>query len=175
MRHSTAIAAIRFIVLAAFLFPAALGAWLPLESGMAVSVREGAPVSAKYGIDNGTFQFSVHTGKWDTEAIVDSVGLNSGHQRRRRARTAALAPMLLVGATTFAVAAGEKITVKYDLGSENPKWKFVTGQWVRRASGGRQVLAQTVETQPWAVALLEDQKFADLDVSVRFRPISGKE
>lgn len=87
----------------------------------------------------------------------------------------ALAAALLVGVTTFAIAAGEKIAVKYDFGSENPKWKFVAGQWVRRASGGRQVLAQTVETQPWAVAVLEDQKFADLDVSVRFRPISGKE
>jgi hypothetical protein len=37
------------------------------------------------------------------------------------------------------------------------------------------VLAQVVETQPWAVAILEDQKFDDLDVTVRFRPISGKE
>jgi Domain of Unknown Function (DUF1080) len=86
-----------------------------------------------------------------------------------------LAAALLVGITTFAMAAGEKTTVKYDLGAENPKWKFVAGQWVRRASGGRQVLAQTVATQPWAVAVLEDQKFSDLDVSVRFRPISGKE
>jgi len=65
--------------------------------------------------------------------------------------------------------------MKYDLGLENPKWKFAAGLWVRRASGGRQVLAQTVETQPWAVAVLEDQKFGDVDVSVRFRPISGKE
>src|SRR5207247_3230630 len=88
---------------------------------------------------------------------------------------AVLAVVLLVGITTFAMAAGEKITMKYDLGAENPKWKFAAGQWVRRASGGRQVLAQTVETQPWAVALLEDQKFADVDVSVRFRPVSGKE
>ena len=88
---------------------------------------------------------------------------------------AVLAVVLLVGITTFAMAAGEKITMKYDLGSENPKWKFVAGQWVRRASAGRQVLAQTVETQPWAVAVLEDQKFADVDVSVRFRPVSGKE
>ena len=65
--------------------------------------------------------------------------------------------------------------MKYDLGVENPKWKFLAGQWGRRASGGRQVLAQTVETQPWAVAILEDHKFSDVDVSVRFRPISGKE
>ena len=88
---------------------------------------------------------------------------------------AVLAVVLLVGITTFAMAAGEKITMTYDLGAENPKWKFAAGQWVRRASGGRQVLAQTAATQPWAVAVLEDQKFEDLDVSVRFRPVSGKE
>ncbi len=69
----------------------------------------------------------------------------------------------------------ETITMKEDLGQENPKWKFATGRWVRRASGGRQVLAQTAETQPWAVAILEDRKFDDVDVTVRFRPISGKE
>jgi hypothetical protein len=86
-----------------------------------------------------------------------------------------VALVLVAMTATLAAAAGEKTTVKYDLGMDNPKWKFVTGQWVRRASGGRQVLAQTVETQPWAVAVLEDQRFADLDVSVRFRPISGKE
>ena len=85
--------------------------------------------------------------------------------------------MLLVAVlvATFAVASGETTTMKYDLGTENAKWKFVTGQWVRRASGDRKVLAQTVETQPWAVAVLEDKKFADLDVSVRFRPVSGRE
>jgi len=82
---------------------------------------------------------------------------------------------LLLMVATCAMAAEEKTSVKYDLGLENPKWKFVAGQWVRRASGGRQVLAQTVETQPWEVALLVDQKFADVDVSVHFRPISGKE
>ena len=84
--------------------------------------------------------------------------------------------MLIVALTmTPALAAGERVAMKDDLGTENAKWKFVTGRWVRRASGDRQVLAQTVETQPWAVALLEDRKFGDVDVSVRFRPVSGKE
>jgi len=83
--------------------------------------------------------------------------------------------LLFMVATTVGATAEEKTTVKYDLGIENPKWNFVAGQWGRRASGGRQVLAQTAETQPWAVAILEDQKFSDADVSVRFRPISGKE
>ena len=75
----------------------------------------------------------------------------------------------------IAITAPERISMKDDLGKENPNWKFVTGQWVRRSSGGRQVLAQVVETQPWAVALLEEKKFDDVDVAVRFRPISGKE
>src|SRR5215813_7904034 len=86
-----------------------------------------------------------------------------------------LVTALLLATATLAAAAEERTSVKYDLGRENPKWKVVAGQWVRRESGGRQVLAQTVETQPWAVALLEDQKFGDVDVSVRFRPVSGKE
>ena len=64
---------------------------------------------------------------------------------------------------------------KEDFEKDNPKWVFASGKWERRASGGSQVLAQTAETQPWAVALLEDKKFSDVDVSVRFRPISGKE
>jgi len=83
--------------------------------------------------------------------------------------------LLSMWIATCAIAAGETATMKYDLGAENQNWKFVAGQWVRRPSGGRQVLAQTVETQPWAVAVLEDKKFADLDVSVRFRPVSGRE
>ena len=75
----------------------------------------------------------------------------------------------------IAITAPERISMKDDLGKENPNWKFMTGQWVRRSSGGRQVLAQVVETQPWAVARLEEKKFDDVDVAVRFRPISGKE
>src|SRR5213594_718285 len=39
------------------------GAWLPLESGLAVSAREGMPLSAKYEIDDGAFQLSVYTSK----------------------------------------------------------------------------------------------------------------
>src|SRR5215471_15410338 len=76
-----------------------------------------------------------------------------------------LALLTLVSTATFAAAAGERTTMKYDLGAETPKWKFVAGQWIRRPSENRQVLAQTVETQPWAVAVLEDKKFSDADIS----------
>src|SRR5262245_5902202 len=84
-----------------------------------------------------------------------------------------------IGAATdiqpIAITSPEKTAMKDDLAKENPKWKFVAGKWTYRPSGGRQVLAQVAETQPWAVALLEDQKFDDVDATVRFRPISGKE
>ena len=53
-------------------------AWLPLESGLALSEREGTPLSAKYEIDDGVFQLSVYTWKVDAlagdlfaEVIVD--------------------------------------------------------------------------------------------------------
>src|SRR2546427_2250106 len=96
------------------------------------------------------------------------------------------AVLLLLAARAYAISAAtdvprlaitspEKTSMKDDLGKENPKWKFVAGKWTYRPSGGRQVLAQVVETQPWAVAILEDQKVGDVDVTVRFRPISGKE
>jgi hypothetical protein len=44
------------------------GAWLPLESGLAVSSPEGTPISAKYEIDDGAFQLSVYTMKTSTSA-----------------------------------------------------------------------------------------------------------
>src|SRR5262245_14413213 len=77
------------------------------------------------------------------------------------------------GTSQLFVAGQEKM--KEDFEKDNPKWKFVAGKWERRKSGDSMVLAQTAETQPWAVAILEDQKYSDLDVTVKFRPISGKE
>ena len=48
-------------------------AWLPLESGLVISAREGTPLSAKYEIDGGTFQLSVYVMKPGAfaEVIVD--------------------------------------------------------------------------------------------------------
>ena len=54
------------------------GAWLPLESGLAVGGREGTPLSGKYEIDDGAFQLSIYTsrdgppsGEAFMEVIVD--------------------------------------------------------------------------------------------------------
>ena len=94
MRRSITIAVIVFVTLATGLLGilaeptsadergtlarALQGAWLPLESGLAVSSREGTPISAKYEIDDGAFQLSVYTvrtgtpsGDSFTEVIVD--------------------------------------------------------------------------------------------------------
>lgn len=73
------------------------------------------------------------------------------------------------------VAASGQDKVMEDFEKENPRWRFAEGKWERRRSGDSTVLAQTVETQPWAVAILEDKKFSDVDVSVRVKPLSGKE
>lgn len=73
------------------------------------------------------------------------------------------------------LAVANEETIKEDFDKENPKWNFVAGKWERRVSEGRHVLAQTAATQPWAVAILEDKKFSDADITVQFRPISGEE
>lgn len=77
----------------------------------------------------------------------------------------------LPAADTPKVSVSTQEKVKDDFEKANPKWKFAEGKWERRSG----VLAQTAETQPWAVAILEDKKFADADVSVRVKPLSGKE
>jgi hypothetical protein len=73
------------------------------------------------------------------------------------------------GTPKASIGAQEK--VKDDFEKDNPTWKFADGKWERRNG----VLAQTAETQPWAVAILEDKKFADVEVSVKVKPLSGKE
>jgi hypothetical protein len=89
MRHAITFALIIYVIFAAIPFaPLAQpgpvtqrealarelrNAWLPLESGMTMSRSEGTPISAKYEIDNGTFQLSVYTMRGDkfAEVIVD--------------------------------------------------------------------------------------------------------
>jgi hypothetical protein len=77
--------------------------------------------------------------------------------------------------STSRLAIQDPARFKEDFEKDNPKWKFAAGKWERRRSGDTTVLAQTAETQPWAVALLEDRRYADVDVTVRWKPISGKE
>jgi hypothetical protein len=82
--------------------------------------------------------------------------------------------MLAMGLALWTMAQGGD-KMKDDFEKENPRWKFTEGKWERRKSGESTVLAQTAEAQPWAAAILEDPKFTDVDVAVRFKPVSGKE
>lgn len=62
-------------------------------------------------------------------------------------------------------------TVMDDFEKDNSKWKFSGGKWERKAG----VLVQSATVDPWAVALLEDKPFSEVDVSVRVKPVSGNE
>lgn len=73
------------------------------------------------------------------------------------------------GTPRSAVAAQDK--VRDDFEKDNAKWKFAEGKWERK--GG--VLVQSAAVDTWAVAVLEDKSFSDVDVSVKVKPVSGKE
>ncbi|WP_052088186.1 family 16 glycoside hydrolase [Paenibacillus wynnii] len=62
----------------------------------------------------------------------------------------------------------------FDEASEG--WEFALGKWERRQSQEQQwVLAQTETTEQYPVALYKKNRFSDLDVTVRFKPLSGSE
>lgn len=53
-------------------------------------------------------------------------------------------------------------------------WKMVAGTWSAETNDERSVLTQTATDQEFPVTLLSEPEFSDVDVSVEFRPISGK-
>lgn len=53
-------------------------------------------------------------------------------------------------------------------------WEPVAGTWERRAAANGWVLAQTATNEDFPVALLTGRTHADVDVAVRFRPVSGQ-
>lgn len=61
--------------------------------------------------------------------------------------------------------------VRDDFEKDNPRWKFAEGKWGRKDG----VLVQSGTVDSWAVAVLEEKTFADVDVTVKAKPISGKE
>ncbi|MBI2901099.1 MAG: DUF1080 domain-containing protein [Planctomycetes bacterium] len=75
----------------------------------------------------------------------------------------------------LSIAAQDKVTLKEDFEKDNPKWRFASGSWERRKSGEGHVLAQTSKDNAFNVALLEETRFSDADVTVRFKPVSGSE
>ena len=54
------------------------------------------------------------------------------------------------------------------------EWETIAGTWSAETSGNRKVLKQTATDHKFPVTLLREPKFSDVDVTVEFRPISGK-
>lgn len=78
------------------------------------------------------------------------------------------------GMAKIAVTSDKAVTVREDFQSKLQDWKFVQGDWRQRMSDGSGVLAQTAEGYAFPVALWKKLRFGDVDVTVRFKPISGR-
>jgi len=65
--------------------------------------------------------------------------------------------------------------VQEDFSGAGPGWEIVDGTWsLRTGSEGESVFGQTATDRDYPVALLPGPVVGDLDVEVRFRPLSGK-
>lgn len=93
--------------------------------------------------------------------------------------------MIAVGVTVMAHAATRKVDFTQDAVGQQPRgFEFGhtagvgnPGKWVIQADGNNKVLAQTDAESTrsrFPVAVLSDISVADVDVSVRFKPISGR-
>lgn len=78
-------------------------------------------------------------------------------------------------ASTAAIAvSGEVVELREGFDAPLRGWEHVAGQWAIRGGDGRGVLAQTATNQAFPVTLWKSRRFADVDVTVRFKPISGQ-
>jgi len=96
-----------------------------------------------------------------------------------------LALLVVVGTTFMALAETRKVDFNQDAADQPPKgFEFgytagvgKPGRWVVQAEGTNKFLAQTDADSTrsrFPVAVLSDVTAADVDLSVRFRPISGR-
>ena len=53
-------------------------------------------------------------------------------------------------------------------------WETIAGSWTAETSGDRTVLKQAATDQTFPVTLLTQPAFSDVDVTVKFHPISGE-
>ena len=79
------------------------------------------------------------------------------------------------GVEPLALPAGAAAVVDEGFSGPGPSWEVVDGTWTRRTDpGGNGVLVQTATDRDFPVALLPGPLLGDVDVQVRFRPLSGK-
>ena len=66
------------------------------------------------------------------------------------------------------------VTLRQGFDSKPSDWQFVDGTWEHRTSDGAGVLVQTATDRLFPVALWKKKRLSDVDVTVRFKPISGR-
>ena len=66
-------------------------------------------------------------------------------------------------------------TTRETFAAETKEWIFPEGKWMRREVAGTNVLAQTAVDRVYPLAIWQDKRYADVDLNVRFKPISGSE
>lgn len=116
---------------------------------------------------------------------VPSRGSTSVLEWGRTMRRITLGLFFVAGVTVMAYAASRQVDFNQDGVGQPPKgFEFghtagagKPGKWVVQADGANRVLAQTDADSTrsrFPVAVLSDVSAADVDVSVRFKPISGR-
>lgn len=78
------------------------------------------------------------------------------------------------GVPRMEVRAAGSVVARASFDEDPANWEFPVGTWGRREVGGNGVLAQTSTDHVFPVALWKQQRFGDVDVTVRFKPISGR-
>ena len=78
------------------------------------------------------------------------------------------------GVPGIEVRAAGSAVARESFDEDSANWEFPAGTWVRREASGNGVLAQTSTDHVFPVALWKQSRFGDVDVTVRFKPISGR-
>src|SRR5207245_463414 len=164
---------------------------ISLQRGLTASAKAGKPISAKYEVEHGKLQLSVYTMKGDTfsEVIVDhktgkvakTEPITSGDDRtaaKAQSEATAKAKRSLDAAASEAVKENQGYRVVIETKGIDG-WTTVDGQWVVEdmpgAPVGKRVLVQRATKNQFNVIVAPAGPFTDLDVSVKFYPLSGKE
>ncbi len=74
----------------------------------------------------------------------------------------------------IAIASDGTVTVRQDFEATLQDWTFAQGDWAQRTADDNGVLAQVATDRAFPLALWKKQRFGDVDVTVRFKPISGR-
>src|SRR2546425_595422 len=155
------------------------GATVSLAKGLAASAREGKPISAKFELEHGVLQLSVYTAKGGkfSEVIVDHT---TGKEAKVDAITGGEDLTAAKAAATELKLPANLPVERFDFETKGIEgWQVVDGRWtveeMASAPSGKRVLVQRATQNEFNVIVAAGGPYADADVSVRFKPISGRE